>query len=62
MGPQGTRRRRSLGEQGTSSTVDAVVGDADASRREEIVWGKTSGGTGEKPPISHVKAVDGITT
>jgi hypothetical protein len=54
MGPQGTRSRRSLGEQ-VSSTAGAAVGDPGASRREEIVWGKTQSGTGEDTPLASLK-------
>ncbi|KAF8588065.1 phosphatidylethanolamine N-methyltransferase [Ramaria rubella] len=53
MVPQGTRRRRSQGEQVTTSPKSAPHGDADASCREEVVWGKTPSGTVFRVPTTH---------
>lgn len=60
MGPQGLSRR-SLGEQVPSSEDDATVaGDTSASRREEIVWGKTPGGTGGDPSFNDIEPFDNV--
>jgi hypothetical protein len=50
MEPQGLRKRRSSGEQIFPPTVSDsdVSKGSNATRREDVVWGKTPDGTGQE--------------